>query len=172
MIVSHHLDNTCEFARIATLLDLGAGYPLDTSPRRKRGGPTPLHDYLEPLVWKLHVLKIILAETEERRGGEDFSSRIKYTWWSPPDPSPSYEILGILRNVPSIPPFSKSSAAEWSKRVIVPYISATDGVDPANSSIPIIRSIWAHRSVKSTATFESRLHSAITGFLVRYGRSE
>ncbi len=172
MIVSHHLDNTCEFERIAELLHLGAGYPLDTAPRRKRGGPTPLHDYLAPLVWKLHVLQIILAESEKLRGGEEFSSRIKYFWWSPPDSPPHEEILEILRKVPSLPPFSKSSATEWSKHVIVPYISATDGVDPANSSIPLIRSVWAHRSVKSQATFESHLHSAITGFLTRYGRSE
>ncbi len=170
MIVSHHLDHTGEFKRIAEMLQLGASYPLNISPRRKRGGPTPILDYLEPLVWRLHVLKKILADTEDRRSKEDFSSRIKYIWWSPPEGSPTTEVLEILRKVPSMPEFSKATAAEWSLQIIVPYISAKHGEDPLTASIPFIRNIWAHRGVKSAATFHSHLHSAVTAFLTRRGR--
>jgi len=172
MIVSHHLNHTGEFERIAEMLQIGASYPLDTSPRRKRGGPTPILDYLEPLVWRLDVVKKILADSEERRAKEDFSSRIKYFWWSPPDDPPTPEVLEILRRVPDMPTFSKGSAAEWSHQVIVPYIIATEGSYPEISTIPFIRNIMAHRAVKSASSFESRLHSAVTGFLDRYGRSD
>jgi hypothetical protein len=67
-------------------------------------------------------------------------------------------------------PFTKSSAAEWSHCVIVPYILLTDGSDPANADEPFLRNIWNHRSVKSIPTFRSRLESAVTDFLTRYSR--
>lgn len=172
MIVSHHLDHAGEFKRIAGMVQLGDDYPLNVSPRRKRGGLTPILSYLEPLVWRLHVMRKILAETEQKRGGEDFASRIKYVWWSRTDDPPGPEILAILRNVPGMPAFSKASAAEWSNKIIVPYIVLCAGSDPASSEEPFIRNTWAHRSVKSMATFSSRLHSAVTGFLQRYGRPD
>lgn len=57
MIVSHHIDGRAEFERVAGRLELGADYPLNVAPRKKRGTETPLLRYLEPHVWRLHILR-------------------------------------------------------------------------------------------------------------------
>ena len=170
MIVSHHLDCTPEFQRIAERLEVGADYPLDVSPRKKRGTETPLLSYLEPRVWRLHVLREILIESAETGGQEEFVQRIHCFWWQSPDPEPEAEEIAILRLVPSLPPLTRKTAREWSRRVIVPLILLDDAGTRETCEVPALRNIWAHRSVKSVATFQSRLHSAVTDTLQRFGR--
>jgi hypothetical protein len=68
-----------------------------------------------------------------------------------------------------MPGLIKSTAPAWSKKVIVPYILVTDGADPANAEHPFLRNIWNHRDVKSTATFRSRLESAVKDFATLCG---
>jgi hypothetical protein len=170
MIVSHHLDCRPEFERVAKDLGIGADYPLNVGQRKKRGTETPLLRYLEPLVWRLHILRKILIETEESRKGEDFVSRIYGFWWQFPDPKPSPEILALLKLVPSLPPLSQKTAREWSRKVIAPLIMIDDAGTPKSCAIPALRNIWEHRAVKSRATFQSRLHSAVTDTLQRFGR--
>ena len=170
MIVSNHLDCIPEFHRIAERLGIGADYSLDARPRKKRGTETPLLRYLEPLVWRLHVLRKILIETEEKRKGEEFVRRIYGFWWQFPDPEPEPEELAILKLVPSLPPLTQKTAREWSRKAIVPHIMLKDAGTLEACQVPALRNIWQHQSVKSRATFRSRLHSAVTDTLKRFGR--
>lgn len=170
MIVSHHLDCLPEFRRIAERLDIGAHYPLNVAQRKKRGTETPLLRYLEPLVWRLHVLRLILTESAESRSAEDFDRRIYGLWWEFPDPPPSREIVAVLRRVAALSPLTQTSAREWSRKVIAPLIMIDDACTPESCTIPALRNIWQHRSVKSRATYQSRLHSAVTDTLQRFGR--
>ena len=170
MIVSHHIDGRAEFERVAGRLELGADYPLNVAPRKKRGTETPLLRYLEPHVWRLQVLREILIESAETRKGEDFVQRIYGFWWEFPDPKPEPEILPILQRLPELPPLTQNTAREWSRKVIVPLIMLEDAGTPETCETPALRNIWRHRSVKSRATFQSRLHSAVTDTLQRFGR--
>ena len=57
-------------------------------------------------------------------------------------------------------------------RNFVPIILAEDAGTRETCKIVVLRNIWRHRSVKCRATFRSRLHSAVTDTLQRFGRSE
>lgn len=172
MMVSHHIDVTPEFQRLSEMLGVGTWHPLDVSPRRKRGGTTPAMRYLEPLVWRLNSLRGILNFDVARNGEPIGSDRIAWLWtYSYSEKTPDDQVE-VLRRLTSLPDLTKSSAPAWAKEVIVPYILVTDGADPASSEEPFLRNIWAHRSVKSIPTFRSRLESAVTGFLKRYGRED
>lgn len=172
MIVSHHVDGAHEFQRMAELLELGVSYPLAVGPRKRRGTETPLLRYLDPLVWRLHTLRTILIETEKTRGNEDFMRRLNPFWWDYPEKPPTPEIVAILKGVPSLPSLTRKTAREWSRQVIVPIIMAEDAGTQETCEIPALRNIWRHRSVKSQATFRSRLHSAVTDTLQRFGRPD
>lgn len=189
MIVSHHLDTTTEFLAVAERLEIGAGYPLDVGTRKKRGTETPLLHYLEPLIWRLFVLWEQLTEAaaedqnpapeNERRWRRDpipedeaeFARYIHYPWWPDfYDAKPPPEELTILRLLPSLPPLTKKTAREWSRKVIAPLIMLRDAGTRETCEEPALRNIWQHRAVKSRATFQSRLHSAVTDTLQRFGR--
>jgi hypothetical protein len=172
MIVSHHLDGRHEFERLAELLELGAKYPLAVGPRKRRGTETPLLRYLEPLVWRLHVLRGVLIETEKTRGHEDFKGRLFPSWWDIFEKEPTTEVVAILKGVPALPSLTQKTAREWSRKVIVPIILTKDAGTQETCEIPALRNIWRHRSVKSLATFRSRLHSAVTDTLQRFGRAD
>jgi hypothetical protein len=170
MIVSAHLDLRTEFQRVREHLSVGADYPLDVGPRRRRGTDGPLLRYLEPLVWRLHVTRLVLRKTEKTWRGEKFARRLYGFWWEFPDPQPSPEILAVLKLVPTLSPLTQTTAREWSRKVIVPLIMLEDAGDPESCNTPALRNIWHHRSVKSRATFQSRLHSAVTDTSERFGR--
>jgi hypothetical protein len=170
MIVSHHLDGTHEFETMAELLELGADYPLDAGPRKRRGTETPMFCYLQPLVSGLHVLYIGWDETDKVRIHENFASYVRAFWWSFPKEELTPEIVAILKRVLDLPPLTKKAAREWSRKVIVPFIMIKDAADRETCKIPALRNIWQHKSVKSRATFQSRLHSAVTDTLQRFGR--
>jgi hypothetical protein len=172
MIVSQHLDHRPEFGRIAALLDLGADYPLDVGPRRRRGAATPLLRYLEPLVVQYH--KAWLLEDGWRGKAA-----------APPAPSGKPEKRGpdagapasleaaeqaIRRVLAALPPLTRESAAAWSRLVIVPHVMLHDAATAETCRVPVLQNIWRHRSVKSRATFRSRLHSAVSGTLGRFAR--
>jgi hypothetical protein len=186
MIVSHQVDHTIEFRATAERLQLGAEYPLDVGPRKKRGSQTPLLHYLEPKVYRLHVLWEKLpreaAETEvcdPRKlrnwtripsDNETFAEGLYGCWWEFPDKKPTAETLAILRRLSGLPQLTQKTAQEWSRRVIVPLIMLEDAGTRGTCKVPALCNIWQHRSVKSRATFQSRLHSAITDTLRRFGR--
>lgn len=171
MIVSHHLDCRPELERIAERLEVGAAYPLDVGPRKKRGVETALLRYLEPMVWRLHVLRGALLESAETRAKEDFVRRIYYYWWQHPEPEPGSDEVAILQRLPDLPPLTQKTAREWSREVIAPLIMLTGAETRETCTEPALRKIWQHRSVKSRATFQSRLHSAVTDTLRRFGRA-
>jgi len=172
MIVSHHLDCTHEFQRIAELLELGADYPLAAGPRKRRGTETPLLHHLEPLVWRLHVLRSVLIKTEQTRGNEKFEGRLYWLWWQFPEKPPKPEIVAILKTVPHLPGLTQKTAGEWSGKAIVPIILIEDAADRETCKIPALRNTWRHKSVKSVAIFRSRLHSAVQDTLRRFARSD
>lgn len=170
MMVSHHIDVTHEFKHLAALLRMGSMHPLDVAPRQKRGGMTPALSFLEPLIYRLNTLREILTGESKMADEPLTAERINWLWtysYSEKTPEP---VIEILRKVPLLPPLTKSSALEWSKEVIVPYILVTDAADPSQCQEPFLRNIWNHRSVKSIPTFRSRLERAVTDFLTRYSR--
>jgi hypothetical protein len=170
MIISHHLDCRQEFERTAQTLEIGADYPLAVGPRKRRGTETPMLRYLEPRVWRLHTLRKVLIETEKTRGHEDFARRLYPFWWEHGEDPPTPEVVAILKGVPALPPLTQKTAREWSRKVIVPIILTEDVGTRETCKVPALRNIWRHKSVKSQATFRSRLHSAVTDTLQRFGR--
>ena len=172
MVVSHHLDCLPGFRETAHKLHLGEDYPLDVGPRKKRGRGTPLLCYLEPLVWRLHVLHVFLKDTQKVRGNESFVGRICGIWWMDAQSRPGPSEQAILELLPSLPPLSQKSSAEWSLKVIVPLIMLGEvGTSRETCHIPSLRNIWAHHAVKSPATFRSRLLSQVNDTLKRFGRA-
>ena len=172
MMVSHHIDITHDFKRLADMLRMGTKHPLDVSARSKKGGRTPIMAYMEPIIYRLNTLREILQSRVEQEPESISYERINWLWtYSYSEKTPE-AVIEVLRKLTLLPSLTKSVALLWSREVVVPYVLLTDGMDAANSDIPFIRNIWAHRSVKSTATFRSRLQSAVTGFLERYSRSQ
>ena len=170
MIVSAHLNVQPEFERIREKLSVGSDYPLDVGPRKRRGTGTSLLNYLEPLIWQLHVTRKILIETEDTRSSEDFVQRLYGLWWEFPKASPTAEILTILKTLPSMPDLTRATAAKWSLNIIVPLIMVTDAGTPKSCTVAALRNIWRHRAVKNRKMFSSRLLSAVAGTLERFGR--
>ena len=76
----------------------------------------------------------------------------------------------ILNRAKSLPPLTKETARIWSQKIIVPLIMLEDAGTRETCEITALRNIWQHQSVKSRATFRSRLHSAVTDTLKRFGR--
>jgi hypothetical protein len=152
LLVSHHLDVSYEFDRLSALLGMGTWHPLDVSPRRKRGAITPAMQYLEPVVWRMDNMRRILTEIGEREGQPIPSDRISGLFTRRRAESVPEAEIEIYRKLTEMPGLIRSTAPAWSKKVIVPYILATDGADPANAEHPFLRNIWNYRDVKSTAT--------------------
>ncbi len=70
---------------------------------------------------------------------------------------PGDEVVTALRAVPQLPPLTKATTVEWAEKAFVPVIMATDARDYANCTEPALQRIAKQRSVKSRATFKSRL---------------
>jgi hypothetical protein len=171
MIVSAHLDLRTEFQRVREHLSVGADYPLDVGPRRRRGTDGPLLRYLEPLVWRLHVTRLVLRKTEKTWHGEEFARRLYGFWWEYPDPCPSSVVMAILRKLPKMAPLTRRSVPRWCREVITPLIVELEGGDEKSCTKPALQNIWRHRGVKSAATFRSRLTSAVSDTLKRFARN-
>lgn len=170
--VAHHLDHRPEFERIAALMELGRDYPLDAGPRKRKGVETPLLRYLEPLVWRLHVLRQELTSPWVRKNGGNLADRISGSWRDYRDPKPAPELVAVLERLAGIPPLTRGTAVQWSREVITPVILLTDAKDRETCAEESLRNIWRHRAVKSRATFKSRLHSAVTDTLQRFARPD
>ena len=172
MIVTQHLDHTAEFQRLAELLELGAEYPLDVRPRKRRATETALLHYLEPLVGHAYYARKWIREFMKPHGSEaDYQQYSQAaTAATRGARSDAEEKEAILDRSAALPPLTKESAAVWSREVIVPLIMLTDAATSETCQIPALRNIWKHRAVKSRATFQSRLHSAVVDTLKRFGR--
>jgi len=171
MIVSHHLDVSRDFKELFARLDIGGDYPLDVSPRKKRGSETPLLRYLEPMIRSFHVCREVLLGWEKNEWPEeDIASRLPAWWVNWPEVLPGPEVLKILRRLSSLPPMTKQSAARWSREIIVPIIMLEDARDRDTCEIPALLSIWRHRGVKGRGTFKSHLLSAVTSTIRRYSK--
>jgi hypothetical protein len=72
--------------------------------------------------------------------------------------------------LPQLPPLTKATATEWTEKVIVPVIMATDARDWKNCDEPALLRIAKQRGVKSRATFKSRLLAAVSATLRRLAR--
>ncbi len=173
MIVSHHLDGRAEFARLAARLELGRDYPLDVSPRRKRGTETALLRYLEPLLGRFDDCRWWLLHWGGRKWPQtdlDKQNAFLLSDWTDPRPGP--EVAALLRKLPTLPPLTKKSTLRWSREIIVPIIMATDTGERATCQVPALLNLWRHRGVKSRGTFKSHLQSAVMDTLQRFARPD
>ncbi len=172
MVVRHHLKHEDEFQRLTGLLGVGSEYPFDVSPRRKRGSGTLLFQYLEPIVFMFHRFRATYPTRKSKDEAQEFVRRVRFELDG--DDRTEGEIpeavLAAFRAALKLPPLTCVSAAAWSHKILVPYILATEIIDRSRA-IPVLRNIWRHRAVKSIPTFRSRLESAVTDTLRRYGRS-
>ena len=79
-------------------------------------------------------------------------------------------MVAALRALPHLPPLTKTTASEWTEKVLVPLILVTDARDWANCTEPVLQKIARQKGVKSKATFRSRLLSAVSATLERLAR--
>ena len=91
-------------------------------------------------------------------------------WWDWPEEPPGEEVLSPLRAARQLPPLTKATAAQWTEKVIVPLILATDARDWTNCTEPVLQKIARQKDVKGRATFKSRLLAAVAATLRRLAR--
>ncbi|MGD1090140.1 MAG: hypothetical protein ABR955_15655 [Verrucomicrobiota bacterium] len=169
MLVHRHTKNRSRFEQLAKRLELGEEYPTDAGEGARFRPDTPLVQYLDLLIYRLHILR---SETGDRQF-ESLKEEQKWLhqdWWQWPDDPPGEEILVPLREARQLPPLTKATAKLWAKKAIVPYILVTDALDYANCAEPALRQIAKQKGVKSLATFKSRLLAAVTATLRRLAR--
>jgi hypothetical protein len=173
MIVSHHLDNRVEFEELAKKLQIGRDYPMDVSPRKKRGAETKLLRYLDILIFKLNDCRENLIYREAKKWDRaEINQRMGELWSEYPDPPPGDEIVKILLKLSGCPPLTKGTAKQWAREIVVPVIMVEDAGDKDTCKIAALKSIWRHRGVKSRATFRSHLLSAVSSTLQRFARPD
>jgi len=68
------------------------------------------------------------------------------------------ELDNLLQLIMRMPPLTKATTDEWSRRVLIPLIMLSDaGSDETTCKEPALQAIWRQNGVKSSATFKSRL---------------
>jgi hypothetical protein len=169
MLMHRHTNNRRRFQQLARRLELGAEYPTDASEGARFRPDTPLVRYLDPLIYRLHIMR---SEIGDRQfdSVRDEQRWLCPTWWSWPDKPPSEEELAALRAARQLPPLTKATAMRWAEKAIVPLILATDARDYTTCTEPVLQKIAKQKGVKSRATFKSRLLAAVTATLRRLAR--
>jgi hypothetical protein len=170
MLMHRHTNNRRRFQKLAKRLELGAEYPTDASEGARFRPDTPMVQYLDPLIYRVHILR---SEIGDRQfdSVKDEQDWLCLTWWSWPEERPGEEVLAPLRAARQLPPLTKATAAQWTEKVIVPLILATDARDYENCTEPVLQKIARQKGVKSNATFKSRLLAAVAATLRRLARS-
>jgi hypothetical protein len=169
MLIHRHADNHRRFQELAQRLDLGAEYPTDASEGARFRPDTPLVRYLDPIIHRLHVMRLQIGD-RQFDSVKDEQDSLCPTWWGWNEEPPGEEILALLRVARLLPPLTKATAAQWAEKAIVPLILATDARDFANCEEPVLQKIARQKGVKSRATFKSRLLSAVSATLRRLAR--
>ena len=169
MLVHRHTNNRRRFQQLAERLELGVEYPLDASEGARFRLDTPLVRYLVPLIFRIHYVQR-MASYSTHESEEKERESLREWWWDGQDERPDDEVVAALRALPQLPPLTKATATEWTEKVIVPVIMATDARDWKNCDEPALLRIAKQRGVKSRATFKSRLLAAVSATLRRLAR--
>jgi hypothetical protein len=169
MLVHRHTSNRRQFSKLASRLELGAEYPIDVSEGARFRPDTPLVQYLDPLIRRMHIMCEELGDLQFK-SVETERSLLLHVWWWWPDEKPGEEELAALRAARQLPPLNKATAIEWAEKALVPLILATDARDWKNCKEPVLQRIAKQKGVKSRATFKSRLLAAVTATLRRLAR--
>ncbi len=121
-------------------LQLGEDYPLDISNNARSHPSSAMGQYLTRCVQRLHRFRV----RREWPGDECCRS--------------SSELKSVLNCAARMPPLTKATSDDWSRRVLVPLIALCDaGQGEASCNEPALLAIWRQAGVKSVATFKSRL---------------
>jgi len=169
MLAHRHTSNRKRFEELASRLDLGVDYPLDASEGARFRPDSPFVRYLDPLICKLtYVHSQTVNKTYE--SPEKETEDLRRWLWDGQDDRLGVDEVEIARVLRKLPRLTKQTAIEWSEKVIVPLIMATDARDWQNSEEAALKQILKQKGVKSRATFKSRLLSAVSATLRRLAR--
>ena len=128
------------FWHVLYRLELGEDYPVDISHSARSHPSSALGQYLTRCVERLHRF------------------RLRREWLNGSRRPRSVELKSLLELAVLMPPLSKATSDDWSRRVVVPLIMLCDaGRDEASCNEAALKTIWRHGAVKSVATFRSRL---------------
>lgn len=167
---SLHHSNDIRFRELAKKLELGRDYPLDASEAARFRPDTPMVRLLDPLLVRLcHLREHVL-----KQGGKfQFTAASLCGHWGDSfDEEPNEMEIQALQRLSDLPSLNKSSAKVWATQVVVPVILATHNTQRGQCTELVLRNIWQHRAVKSSATFRSRLEAAVISYLRRMARRE
>lgn len=170
MLVHRHANNKRRFKQIARQLELGAEYPLDASEGARFRPDTPLVRYLEPLIYNLHEVWLVVADPEYKFAKSE-NEDLRDWLWDFTKERPDDEQVKAAAPLRRLPPLTKATGGEWTEKVVVPYIMATDARDWKSCSELALQQIAKQRGVKSRATFKSRLLAAVSATLRRLARA-
>lgn len=169
MLMHRHTNNRRRFQQLAKRLELGEEYPLDASEGARFRPHTPLVRYLDPLIHRLHLFLWEIAYLDDSKPAKaDKWMAREWAHW--PEELPGGDVMQILRVVRQLPPLTKATAAQWTEKVLVPLILATDARDWKTCTEPALQAIANQKGVKSKATFKSRLLAAVAATLRRLAR--
>lgn len=160
MLRFRHHDNDARFRSLAAQFDLGSDYPLDASASARFRADTPMVRYLDPLVYRVHHIHRVTCRTRYE-SIESEERALRSLWWEFVEEPPGEDVLSALRSIRKLPSLTKTTAAEWARKCLVPLILATDARDYRSCKEEALRRISKQRDVKSAAIFKSRLLAAI-----------
>jgi len=169
MLMHRHTSNRRRFEQLADRLELGADYPVDAGNGARFRPDTPMIRYLDPLIYRLHVMCWELGDMQFDSIKTE-QSMLLQVWLDWPDEPPGEEVLSPLRAARQLPRLTKAKASQWAEKVLVPLILATDARDWQHCTEPVLQKIAGQIGVKSRATFKSRLQSAVSATLRRLAR--
>jgi hypothetical protein len=142
-------------------LELGADYPFDTRRTARFRPDSPMVRYLDNLIPRMNLLR------ENCRRHKTTEARDILHWWQmnrsrgQNETEPSQATLQVLRRLKDLPTLTKSTAAEWTKKTVVPLVLTTDAHGSGPYAERAIEQIRQQRDIKSRAIFQSRLESKI-----------
>ena len=162
MLAHRHTDSRRRFEQLAERLELGTDSCLDARPQADFQPDSPLVRYLAPYLRNLTHVHALLVQfpaepADERRKNLAF-------WWRDvwQEFQVSEQILDAAVAIHELPPLTKSTAAEWAHKLIVPIILAADAPDWQNCIVPCLREFAARPDVTDSATFNSRLLAEVS----------
>jgi hypothetical protein len=169
MLVHRHTNNRRRFEQLAKRLELGREYPLDATEGARFRPDTPMVRYLDPLICKINYVRNVMQNANYQSAEEEKES-LRSWWFEGMDERPGDDLVEALRVVPQLPPLNKSTVPQWVEKAVIPIIMLTDARDWKSCEQPALQKIAKQASVKSRATFKSRLLAAVTSTLRRLAR--
>jgi hypothetical protein len=140
--------------RLLSRLELAADYPVDTGSDARSHPSSPTSRYLSRWIGRLHHF------------------RVRGEWPADQWESAAPELKELLDSAQRLPPLTKATSDDWSRRLLVPLIMLLDaGCDESSCTEPALQAIWRQKGVKSRGTFKSRLLTKVRQSLRSLARS-